>query len=468
MMMILARYLPRRFKFRIFLLISILGFLTLLINLGVTVSFQRRFIVNNINNSIENRFKMTRKALSEAFLYDDIFNLHGITRSIVDSTLFVDNAYILDNQFRYITDAKVSKTFPFRIPDRTSVKEIDAGEYNLHIRPVAVEGERLGYLVFEVQKQKIRDSVMNQVLNIAIVNSIIVIIGVLLGIRIAVYLTRPLEKLTRSLNTVNLENLPLSLPVGKFVSLEVEQLHQSLESMSIRLLETVGKLYEKEKELARNEKLASIGTMAAGLAHELKNPIMSINLLTYKLKKENKNHELKKDIDIIRQEADRLIQRTNDFLVFARPVSVKRTWQALEFICREITQFTSQRYGKKITLELDVDQKQFIVIDEDKVLQVLFNLVTNAVDAGANRIVLQVFDTLGEVFFILTDNARGFEDKDREKAFMPFFTTKENNTGLGLSICEMILEALGGRIYIESTSTKGTRFVIRWKKEENV
>lgn len=224
-----------------------------------------------------------------------------------------------------------------------------------------------------------------------------------------------------------------------------------------------------ERELARSERLSSLGQMAAGLAHEIKNPLGSIQgaaeILGDDAPAGSKEREL---FDILRKESRRLGGVVDDFLGFARPrppqlapVDVARC------IERASTQMELDASARRITIERDLAHElPAISADAAQFHQVLLNLLLNAIAASPDgaRVVIGARavtrDSHGGVAISVRDHGTGIPADVIPRVFDPFFTTKEDGTGLGLSISHTIVRDHGGSIGIDSAPGEGTTVTV--------
>ena len=219
-----------------------------------------------------------------------------------------------------------------------------------------------------------------------------------------------------------------------------------------------------KKEMA--EKLASLGTIAAGLAHEIKNPLVSIKTLIQLLPEKFDDPEFRDHFtNIAINEVERISNIVSDLLEFARSSEPQFTSLSIgSFIDYIISMLSYQFAKKKITIKKRVSEHlPLISADGSQLKQVLLNIIINSMDAmpDGGEIVIEAMrgeDIIdGEkVVLKITDTGSGIPDGDREHLFEPFFTTKDSGTGLGLSICKSIMEKHQGKIHIESVNNKGT------------
>jgi len=216
------------------------------------------------------------------------------------------------------------------------------------------------------------------------------------------------------------------------------------------------------KEMARNQRLASLGSLAAGIAHEIRNPLSSIKgFATYFKEKYRDKPEDGEIAGILIEEVERLNRVIGQLLDFARPMTMNRQYRSLStLIDHTLKMIQSQATAKNILIEKDLPENKLSAsIDEDRMAQVLLNLYLNAFDAMAPGGTLKVSLSSsgnGAAQISVSDTGRGIHKKDLPHVYDPYFTTKSSGTGLGLAIVHRIIEAHDGRIDITSEEGKGT------------
>jgi two-component system sensor histidine kinase HydH len=220
-------------------------------------------------------------------------------------------------------------------------------------------------------------------------------------------------------------------------------------------------------EIERNRRLASVGRLAAGVAHEIRNPLSSIKGFATYFKERYKNApEDQQTANIMIQEVDRLNRVVGQLLEFARPVNVKPKSTDLDTLVNESVKLIErQATEKKITIKTSNSTRvEKIRIDSDRVNQVLLNLYLNAIESmeadGELNIDLFYNGETKEIEISVSDSGCGIPKNDQAKIFDPYFTTKASGTGLGLAIAHNIVEAMGGTIKVKSNPGKGTIFTI--------
>jgi len=242
-------------------------------------------------------------------------------------------------------------------------------------------------------------------------------------------------------------------------------------------LQDLTELKKMEASVKRSERMAALGGMAAGIAHEIRNPLASISGSVQVLK-DSKGLESaeRRLMDIVLRETARLNLLVSDFLAYARPREPARRDTELRKLVEETAEvFHRPAQGGQPDIGLDL-QEVTASVDPDQVRQVLWNLLANAVHAcgerGHVRIRLYPDDDapgLRQAVLEVIDDGPGIAEELRAKIFDPFYTTKENGSGLGLAIVQGIVEAHGGTVSVLSASeaqddpgkSAGARFVVR-------
>ncbi|MGK5091783.1 HAMP domain-containing sensor histidine kinase [Deltaproteobacteria bacterium TL4] len=459
---------PRKTKNQIFLLIIGLGATTMLINLVITFSFQRKFIEENLEQLLSSQHAIVHEILAEAFLFQNIFTIHEVIEAIADKSSLILNVYILDKDKIYLTDALVLHKFPYlpAISSATTVISPKSG-IRLFYKPIQVNDVLLGYQVFEIDTDKINAQIYLKVVRLLMLQCLVLMMGVVIGGKIIFFLTKPLETLTEKVKETDFETFPMEIWLPRYAPLEVHQLRDNLFEMSVRLMDSTEKIREKEQQLAHHENLAAIGRMSAQVAHELKSPIMTIKLLSHKINAECGNCRFEPDMPVIEKEADRLAIRVNDLLGFSKPMELQFTEQRLLFLLEEVMIDADQRYGSALTVNVKTENDVIFLTDKEKLLRIFSNLVDNAVEAGARKLEITTKIEKKSMIFDITDNGIGLEQGIAKKIFMPFFTTKSKGTGLGLSITQMLVQAMNGTIWTDEEYPQGARFLLEFKHEKN-
>lgn len=231
------------------------------------------------------------------------------------------------------------------------------------------------------------------------------------------------------------------------------------------LMHDLTELRHLKKEIARSQRLAALGNLAAGVAHEIRNPLSSIKgFATYFRERYRDNADDAGTADIMIQEVDRLNRVITQLLDFARPLElVKKSVSIKEIIRHSLKTVENQAGRKSIEIKTDLPMEdQTVMLDQDRIMQVLLNLYLNAFSAMEQGGVLSVGASLsdGMIRVEIRDTGTGIAKEDIGRIFDPYFTTRPSGTGLGLAIVHKIVEAHGGEITVSSIKGEGTTVAV--------
>ena len=230
-------------------------------------------------------------------------------------------------------------------------------------------------------------------------------------------------------------------------------------------------LIESHRTLARQEKLASLGSLAAGVAHEIRNPLTAIRFRLFSLKQALPGNDSEsEDMTVIASELDRLERIVEDFLRFARPSEPELVKVPAQRLLQEVVSLLKPQLAKsRIELTLEESDPLWIRADTQQIKQVMINLIQNAAESiqQDGAITLRVRQERaparhreGMAALEVSDTGKGIPPELEKRLFDPFFTTKAGGTGLGLSIAARIVEKHGGLIRYESHFGEGATFCV--------
>ena len=239
----------------------------------------------------------------------------------------------------------------------------------------------------------------------------------------------------------------------------------------ILLLELVSDITEQERlrqRLGEVERMAAVGELAAGLAHEIRNPLAAILNAgdAARGRATLTAGERASILEAVKTEARRLNTTLSDFLLFARPrLPTRQTGdigEVVEHVSALLQEDRNGRAGVQLDLRVDPTIPQF-PFDADQLTQVLWNIARNGVEAmhGRGHLTLEVGRRNDEVLISVADTGPGIAADEQRRIFQPFISKKQGGTGLGLAIAQRIVTAHGGRIDVESVPEHGSRFTIR-------
>ncbi len=347
----------------------------------------------------------------------------------------------------------------------------------------------LGFIEADMSMALLDEALYKQGLALtAYVLLFIVAVSLFLGIINYIIVTNPVDELTRGMEHVAGGDLGYSVQIksideigvmaNTFNSMikDLKEARDQRERWTQTLEEEVTKKTEEIKKtqagLIQTEKLSSLGRMAAGVAHEINNPLTGVVTFAHLMKKRFEPGSTDaEDIDVIIEQAERCAKIIKNLLTFARATpSEKGIIDVNNIISKTITLVKNQEKFHNVKFSLDLDNAPFVVQgDGTQFQQICLNMFLNAVDAmklrGEITVTTIPVEEDGKPFVEInfTDTGGGIKEEDLPKLFEPFFTTKpvDKGTGLGLSITHGIIKHLGGSIKVKSSIGKGTSFIIR-------
>lgn len=231
----------------------------------------------------------------------------------------------------------------------------------------------------------------------------------------------------------------------------IEQLNQAIEDLAVSNEE----LEKTQEALLQSEKLASMGQLAAGIAHELNNPLGVVLMYSHLLLTEQRENE---DLKMITEQAERCRKIVNGLLHFAKQNKVIRQSVDVRGLIDKSLRLVSVPDYITITVDADMGDR-IIEVDPDQIIQVLTNLIANAAAAmpGGGTLAITAKEEGENVEFTVADSGTGISDENVQKIFQPFFTTKGfgKGTGLGLSVTHGIIKMHGGDISLKTNADPG-------------
>ncbi len=222
-----------------------------------------------------------------------------------------------------------------------------------------------------------------------------------------------------------------------------------------------------EERFRQSERLKSLGTLATGIAHEIRNPLASIHLniqmLARELELNDDQAQMMEDIQTEIKKIDRIVKQVLGFARPSKPAITENSLNQIVTYCHKLTRTQLRKKGINVTLELD-DSLPHILCDFDQIAQVIMNLIINALEAMPNggELVLRTFmeNEKNRVGLLIQDNGTGISPEDQNRIFDPFFTRKVHGSGLGLYISQQIIEKHQATMDFVSKPGRGTRFYI--------
>ncbi|MFC1706111.1 ATP-binding protein [Planctomycetota bacterium] len=369
-------------------------------------------------------------------------------------------------------------------------------------------------LIAEVGQHGAFVSVLEARRNLLLIGGVITVAVCLAIFLVARRIVQPLRKLTRAVQAVASGQLDQQLTIAGHDEVahlttcfnemasnlaesrsafdeRIEQATSSLEKKNEelrltneRMAEANAELQQANRELerqralvARSATLAAMGEMAAGIAHEINNPLTTMKNIVYSLRGGMSEADIRqRDMAIVAEEVDRITKLVRRLLRFAQPSKPNPTWLDLRVLLQRTLDLAApQARQKEIAVNFDAeDNLPEIHGDGEQLGQVFLNLLLNAIQASPRASQIRVFartvfsegaDGQRKVEVGVRDEGPGIPSGDRQRIFAPFFSTKSNGTGLGLSISQRIAEEHGGEVSFYCGSEKGTTFVVSLSRQ---
>lgn len=262
-----------------------------------------------------------------------------------------------------------------------------------------------------------------------------------------------IEQNRNELERKNEENLKLLQSIVKF--------NEILEE---RIEEATKEIREKQEELIKSEKLATIGELATGIAHEVRNPLSGIAIALEMMRDDTTNPEHKQTCSDILNEIDRLDRIIKELLKLGRPGRLTLIeCSPNEIVERALSLVSFKARDKGIAVEKKLNCTELFFVDYEQIEQVVLNLLINGIEAINGfpaRLTVETGSSNGYIEIKVSDTGQGISEEDIGKIFRPYYSTKEMGTGLGLSITNNIVETHRGRIQVISDKKEGSTFTI--------
>ncbi|MDI6758850.1 MAG: ATP-binding protein [Candidatus Omnitrophota bacterium] len=254
---------------------------------------------------------------------------------------------------------------------------------------------------------------------------------------------------------------------------KIKDLISDLTQSQKELKASYEQLQAGKDDLVRSEKLAYTGRIAASIAHEIRNPLTNVSMSVQQLKKGNKiKPEGFKHTEIVERNIERINYLITELLNCARPARLNLQPYDIHKVLKDVLESAKTKInlqGIKVTKDF-ISKLPVLKIDKEQIERAFLNLITNAIEAmplGGNLTIATEFN--GNFFLVkIQDTGKGIPEKDIIKIFDPFFSTKHQGVGLGLSICYGIIVSHGGTIEVESKSKKGSSFTISLPIEQRL
>ncbi len=316
----------------------------------------------------------------------------------------------------------------------------------------------------------------------------VVAISVSLGLILYKIVSKPVSELTHGMDKIATGDFNYSVPIKskdemgtlartfnsmiKDIKAARDQKEVWTQTLETEIAKKTEEIQKTHAGLVQTEKLASLGRMAAGVAHEINNPLTGVVTFAYLMKKNvSPDSQEAKDLNVIIEQAERCSKIIKNLLVFARAAPAEKGKISInKVLAQTIYMVQNQEKFNNIKFEIKMDESDFTTLgDASQFQQIFLNMIINAADAMNERGTMTIatrklgVDDKPFVEIEFTDTGGGIPEETLGKLFEPFFTTKPvgKGTGLGLSVSHGIVKHYGGQIDVKSTIGKGTTFFVK-------
>ena len=401
-------------------------------------------------------------------------------RSIGTATIFFNDLRISTN----VMTARGERAIGTRVSEEVRNKVLGEGErwtdrafvvndwYITAYEPIVdISNQGVGILYVGVLEAKYVDIRRNTLLVFVLITAAGMVIAIAMGYLLGQRILKPVHRLINMSRRVSAGDL--SPEVGPISSSEIGVLQKTFQEMLSSLRERDrSQRAESELKLLQSEKQASVGRLAAGVAHEINNPLTGVLTFTHMLlRREDINEEIREDLQTIADATERVRMIVKGLLDFSRQTKIEPEPTDLNTLIEQtIPLVDNQSLVKGVIFCFDPGKDiPLRTLDRSQIQSVLLNIILNAIDATDKGGHINIYTRLSAgprqtktIEVEISDSGCGISPEHLDKLFDPFFTTKEvgKGTGLGLSVSQGIIERHGGTIRVQSTVDQGSIFTI--------
>jgi two-component system, NtrC family, sensor kinase len=468
-------------KLRIFLAYA-LFFLTALGALTyVTIRSQRNLLVQEMDSRARVGINLMELSVSAPLYRMDIYTLGAVARE-AKALPDVTYAYIYDDKGRIVGDFHPDNRLYLAIPDddlsQNIIKSdkilinIDYTSEVLDIsKPVILGHQKFGVMRLGFNLHPVLSEMRSVTIKSLVISTAIFLVGAMIMFGIAIRMVKPIEQLT--LAAKRIEDGDLQHRVSIHRDDEIGSLAAAFDQMAERLGKRETELKESQTVLRRADRLSSLGLLTAGLAHEIRNPLVAIRTFTQLLPERYEDPEFRDGFQgLALKEVDRICGLINDLLSFARPskpnVSPQNINDVVDNIAR-ILETQAKEKNVEVIRRFSSDLPM-VWIDREQMKQVFMNLILNAIQAmkdGGSIVISTGVSAKSDGELVreyvqveVRDTGIGIPPENLERIFDPFFTSKDEGSGLGLAVSHQIVQEHSGFVTVKSTVGKGTAFFV--------
>jgi signal transduction histidine kinase len=392
-----AEKLVKRLKRRPILLIGILAFTAVIVNVVLFVYIQYIAEVRSAQHFIEAQRKIVSSDIEKYLEDDNAFGIFTLITRLTEAVPHLDNIAVYNSDGLYMADGKV---------DRDTITP-DSNNIIFRLPITDKLGKHIGTMEFFISRMSIMKGIITNISGLALLNLLIIVAGLLTGLYLSQRMTKPIS--------------------------DFSKLHEE----------------NKQKHETRMENLSF------GLAQELAEPIEAINRIVDSLERQGYRHA---EIMSIRSETFRLGERIDEFVEYSLPVKITTTEMTLTELGDYIRRKASRYIQKNLITAVHYAEDAKVGVDRTKIGKIVTVLLSNSLDAGAKNAIIHLHIVKKGMEIVYEDDGGGLAGVDMTKIFQPYYTTKDDGSGLGLAVCAAIAEAMSAEITAESGEDGGAKF----------
>jgi signal transduction histidine kinase len=468
-------------KLKIFLSVAIFYLAAIGAITFLTIRSQRNLLLTQLGERAKAGISLMELSVSGALYKLDTYRLETIA-SEAKALPNVVYAYIFDREGRIVGDYHPDQRDLFstftddlgkKIIKSTSVLlNVDYDKQVLDIsKPVKLGHDKLGGIRLGFDLKPILKELQDVTFGAVSIAFGIFLIGSAVLFVIIISMTKPIEQLTTAAKRIEEGDLQHRVKIER--EDEIGTLAKAFDQMAERLAKRERELKESQAVLRRADRLSSLGLLTAGLAHEIRNPLVAIRTFTQLLPERYEDAEFREGFQgLALKEVDRICGLINDLLSFARPSKPNVKPENINEVADNIARILeTQAKEKSVEIVRNFGQDlPKVWIDREQMKQVFMNVILNAIQAmkdGGSIVITTSLSARSDGELIreyvqieIRDTGVGIPEENLEHIFDPFFTSKDEGSGLGLAVSHQIVQEHGGFMTVESQLGKGTAFFV--------
>ncbi len=447
----------------------------------LTIRSQRNLLLAQMSERAKVGINLMELSVTGALYRLDTFRLETVARE-AKALPDVSYAYIFDNKGMIVGDyhedqSQLLSTFTDDLgatitKSNETLVNIDYKKHILDIsKPVELGHEKLGGIRLGFDLHPMLELIEGVTFKAVGISSTIFLIGLVIIFIITFRMTKPIERLTLAAKRIEEGDLQYRVSIQR--DDEIGSLAAAFDQMAERLMQRERELKQSQDTLRRADRLSALGLLTAGLAHEIRNPLVAIRTFTQLLPERYDDAEFREGFQgLALKEVDRICGLINDLLNFARPskpnVAPESVNDVIDSIAR-ILETQAKEKGMSISRDFG-DSLPKVWIDREQMKQVFMNLILNAIQAmkegdtitlATRAVSRNGTEPSGEFVQVeIRDTGIGIPEESLQHIFDPFFTSKDEGSGLGLAVSHQIVQEHGGFVTVESNLGKGTVFFV--------